>query len=326
MRLLIACLIGLLTTFGCREAPDARLQVQHESAPLQAAPAIVVVNGRGVTYLSTNASVTFSTDAPVSCSGIGINHRIAIDVKRERIYLLEARDRVTVRGLNGEVVSRFDAKDAKAIALDPQDGNLWCLTGSSLGKGETAVFDPAGRQLVSFPFHGYDIAYDMNDETFWIVGADIEKVDRDGNILFEIPRTGWARVSVAPYRDGGAWVVEREHRNVPGSVDRVMYVNSTGRVVAEKNLVNSNPIGVACDLKTGVAWVVDSRKRLLRFPLKGASLKPIPIPARAIAIHPDTGDVWVATELDIVSFDSSGRRLRSFTFDCFSAGARVAAF
>ena len=105
-----------------------------------------------------------------------------------------------------------------------------------------------------------------------------------------------------------------------------MYVDNVGAILTECDHSEIVVIGVACVPKIGVAWVINSRKELLRFSLSGEPLPAISIKARAIAISLTTRHVWTANETDILRLDSSGAKRAAFKLDRFPLGSRLAAF
>lgn len=65
--------------------------------------------------------------------------------------------------------------------------------------------------------------------------------------------------------------------------------------------------GVAFDRKTSTAWVACLGSDLLRFTSDDRELSPLPIQARSIAVSPTTGQVWAATETELVRMGNDGR-------------------
>ena len=145
-----------------------------------------------------------------TCQTIGGSHTLAVDAKRGRIYLSElAGDRVTALDFRGRKIWQVTNINAGALAVDPKTGRLWCSVGSKIGQGETVVLDPDGLEVASLPVLGTDMAYDPHTDAFWLVGAEITKVSREGKVLFQEPCAGWAFVSVAVNSiDGSVWIVE----------------------------------------------------------------------------------------------------------------------
>jgi DNA-binding beta-propeller fold protein YncE len=127
-------------------------------------------------------------------------------------------------------------------------------------------------------------------------------------VLFHKPCEGFAFTSVAADpRDGSVWVVEREHPDVDRSANRVWHFDSAGGVLKSWSLGEKNAFGVACDPRTGTAWVAVLRKEILRFTAGGRELPPRPIPAIAVSISPTSGQAWVTTETEVIGLDAEGR-------------------
>ena len=262
--------------------------------------------------------ILFKTDSGVrttflkefnTCQTVGAAHGVAVDAARGRIYLCEqVSHRVTAVDFHGRKLWQVAQIRADALAVDSRTGNLWCSVGTDLAHGETVVLDTTGREVTTFPFRGIDIAYDSQTDSFWLVGYGITKLSREGKVLFRKPQEGWAYVSVAANpRDGSVWIVERAHPNVARSVNRLWHLAADGTTIKTWDLGEKPVFGVACEPMTGTAWVVSLGSEILRFTADGKELPPLPVRARAIAISPATGQVWVTTETEVLQLDGAGR-------------------
>jgi 5-hydroxyisourate hydrolase-like protein (transthyretin family) len=263
-----------------------------------------------------------------TCQTIGSIHCVALNAARGRIYVSEiAGNRVTALDVQGGKLWEVEKIEAGALAVDTKTGHLWCTVGHTLAIGQTVVFDRTGREVTSFPVRGVDIAYDPHTDGFWLVGDGITKLSRQGQELFHELRAGWAYVSVAMNpRDGSLWIVERAHPDVARSVNRLWHRDAKGGVIKTWDLGEKPIFGVACDPKTGTAWVTSLGTDLLRFTADGNELPPLPVKARAIAISPATGQVWLTTETDIVRLDGSDRLHTVSRFGATSGQSWLAVF
>jgi hypothetical protein len=66
---------------------------------------------------------------------------------------------------------------------------------------------------------------------------------------------------------------------------------------------------VACDPRTGIAYLVDLRSAILRFTPEGGRLPPVPIAALAVAIGEMSGQIWATTKFEVLRLDQSGAAL-----------------
>lgn len=284
--------------------------------------------GDSVRLLSSYGFQSCQVSGLNNCQTIGAIHGVVVDPQRGRIYFRElVADRVTAIDLRGRVLFRADGVAASAMAVDPKSGELWCLVGRTIHSGEAVVLDSSGQPTASYSVVGSDIAYDSYSDAFWIVGREITKVDRKGRVLFRRPLAAWTCASVAPDpRDGSAWVVERQHPDVKGSVDRLVRLDTDGNIVKEVDLNGEVPFGVACDPKTGTAWVVGLRRNVLRVPVDGPPLPPLDIPARSVAIGPASAEIWVATEQEVLRLNDKGEPEARYRFAKPSSQSWLAAF
>ena len=64
--------------------------------------------------------------------------------------------------------------------------------------------------------------------------------------------------------------------------------------------------GVACDPKTGMAWVVNLRTELSASRPMARNCRLFPIKAVAVAVSPTSGQVWATTETELIRLDDDG--------------------
>jgi hypothetical protein len=304
-------------------AVGATPTLNHGSAvPPQPMPAVVVLDdcdpnyekGKshddGLRILAADGKEIGRIGGLNNCQSIAMNHGIALDPERNRIYARELVERrITVVDLAGTVTSRINEIKASSLAIDPKTGDLWCLVDNgSIDDGEIVVLNAKGISRAHYPVRGTDIVYNPDDEAFWVVGRDFVRVDRQGKELVKFPNlVTWTCVSIVPIpRTRSAWVIERRHPQVAGSRARLLRISLRGEILQAVERENWNPMGVACEPKTSMAWVVDIGKGLVRVPRDQDPLEPLPIPALAIAIGSKSGQIWTAKENEILRLDANG--------------------
>jgi hypothetical protein len=307
LRLAAAC-FGVLSGSSWNHVP---------AAPPGSRPAVVVLDdcdpnflgkveghNDGLRLLTADGKETRRIGGLSNCESIARNHGIALDPERGRIYARElVAHRIMATDLAGRVVWRVDSIHASAMAVDPENGDLWCLVDDGTIKaGELVVLDLEGNRRAHHPVRGVDIAYDPHHQAFRVVGEDLVRLDRRGKDLLNIPNfAAWSCSAVAPIPGRGeAWLVERKHPQVAASRGRVVRVSSDGEIRQSLERDDWNPFGVACEPGTGQAWVVDLRKALVRVPIGEDPREPLPIPALAVAIGSNSGQIWVATRDHVI--------------------------
>ena len=320
--------------------PVTRFELEGEDRAPAAATAAVVLDDcdadfgesrphhDGLRFLGASGQELRTLKEFNTCQTVGGSHRVAVDAVRGRVYLCEAvTNRVTALDLSGRKLWQVNKIPADALAVDPRTGNLWCSGGGDLVNGETVVLDPEGKEVESFPVRGIDLAYDPKTDGFWLVGYGITKLSRAGEVLFHKPRDGWACVSVAANPgDGSVWICERDHPDVARSVNRVWHLDAEGGVIGSESLGKKHPFAVACDPRTGTAYVVNLRSEVLRFTHDGRELPAFPIAGAAIAVGPTSGQVWVTTKSDVLRLDESGAVLGRTPFGSDSGQSWLVAF
>jgi WD40 repeat protein len=311
-----------------------------EPAPSDA-PAVVVLDNCDPDFMEARPhrdGLRFLTDSGRELRSIkefntrgdwwGAGNMVAVDGTRGRIYFGEnVNDRVTALDLRGRKLWQVRKIKGDAFAVDPKTGHLWCSSVSNLASGETVVLDGDGREVDSFPFWGVDIVHDPHTDGFWLVGHEITKLSREGEVLFHKPLEGRACASVAVNpKDGSVWIAERAHPQFPQSGPRLWHLDAQGREIWSRVLTNKDPFAVACDPRTGSAFVVNPTSEILHFAADGVELPTLPVPAVAVAVSPTTGQLWVTTQREILRLDQSGAILSSSPFGAFSSQSRLAAF
>lgn len=258
---------------------------------------------------------------------VGGVHGAAVDRKRGRIYIREnVADRITAFNLAGQRLWQIDAVDTGCILVDEKTGNLWCSGGPNLKSGETVLFDAEGNEVAAFPYHAIDMAYDPKTDAFWLVGYEIIKLARDGEVLFRESVEGWCcpSVSVNP-NDGSVWIAERDHPDVARSKNRLWCRDANGTVLRELDLGDSDVFVVACEPKSGVALFSGYKAGLKRVSLAGEPQEVSDYVAKSISVSP-TGEIWIATEEAVLRIDEHGDVKVNVSFDANSKQSWIAAF
>ncbi|MEM7453928.1 MAG: carboxypeptidase regulatory-like domain-containing protein [Planctomycetota bacterium] len=192
-------------------------------------------------------------------SGTSDAGALAIDRERERFYLREMGD----FGLIKNKTTAFDFSGQRlwsveyygTLMVDPVTGNLWISGGENLISGETVVFDPDGNEIASWPVRGVAMSYDGFSDSFWLVGYDIIKVSREGEVLHRETIDGWCCSGVAVNsNDGTVWVSERDHSDEARSASQLRKLHNSGRLLKTVAL-EIDPANVMLDPKTEKLWI-----------------------------------------------------------------------
>ncbi len=253
-------------------------------------------------------------------------HGVVLDRRRGRIYFREnVGDRITALDFAGRKRWHVDNIDADTLAVDAQTGNLWCSCGRSTDTGETVVFDQDGNEIATYPYRAMDMAYDPNSDAFWLVGREILKLSRNGEVLFREPSDGWCcnAVSVNP-NNGRVWVAENYQMGVPD--DRLSLRNPDGSVARNVALGDEHVFVLECDPRGGGAFFGGIKMSLERVSPDGKRRKIGKFPATAVSVSPTTGDIWIATEEAVLRLDEAGNIKVTIPFTAKSGQSWIAAF
>ena len=247
------------------------------------------------------------------CESVGCHHMIAVDAPRKCVWVSEnVGDCIKKYDLDGKVATTFTVVGCGAIAVHPETGNIWALvtTNGTITDGKTVVFDPQGRELMSYNAFGVDIAYSSKENAFWIVGKNLEKIfATDGFADLSQLVAAWCGVSVdVDQQSGAVWVAVREHPNVNGSKNELLKFDRDGKQIANISMGEKLPFQVSVDQRDGGVWVVNFQKSLERFSPEGRHLMGWPVPAVAV-LADRSGAVWAVTKTNIQKLNAKGEAL-----------------
>jgi hypothetical protein len=198
----------------------------------------------------------------------------------------------------------------KMSAVDiGRDGTVYgLLNWGNIYGTRLLVIDSAGNFLDSSNYSGFDVVVDEAHSSIWIVGADIDRLDMNLQHQFTIDPIKWCAMSVDFASDGTAWIVEREHPEVSGSVDRLLNVAGDGQILDAVDLPFS-PMCVRVDRITGMVWITGilGAQGLYRYdPVTQALVKIAGFRGSSLAIDPMTGLIWCATWNDVRAYSTDG--------------------
>jgi beta-lactamase regulating signal transducer with metallopeptidase domain/thiol-disulfide isomerase/thioredoxin len=282
----------------------------------------------GLRVLSTRGEELWSISGLNNCQTVGGMHGVAIDRARDHIYVRElVSKRISAYTTGGQKLWQIEGFDANTLAVDPQTGNLWASGGPNFRDGETVVFDSQGNEVAAYPFVAIDMAFDAHSDSFWLVGYEILKLSRNGDVQFRMAVDGWCCVSVSVNpTDGSVWIAERDHSDIARSTNRLWLLANDGSVRQEVDLGKEGVFVVACDPQTGDAWFSGYGRGLRRASPAGELTELSPVVVNNIAFSPTTLDVWVATKDAVLKLDRSGAVLAKIPHRGESSQAWLAAF
>jgi thiol-disulfide isomerase/thioredoxin len=327
LRQAVAAALADKKLFADATTPAARFPlVRFESSKhktLADRPAVIVLDnadpgfdkdkpgGDSWRLLSTTGA-ELSAAIGFNCGGsVGGVHRVAIDRRRERIYVAEnVARRIVACGFDGQKLWQIEQVEADALAVDEKTGNVWSSGGPLLNDGETVVFDPSGNEVAAFPFRAIDLAYDPHGDAFWLAGYEILKLNREGKPLFRKRVDGWccASVSVNP-TDGSVWLAERQHPDIPRSKNRAWLLGADGSVRREVQLGDFHLCAIACVPRTGDAWAAGLGSGLRRISAAGEAGDAMPMRAYSVSVGRESADVWAANDQEVLKLDGAGKVL-----------------
>ncbi len=266
-----------------------------------------------LTFVSAAGKVGFQVTGINVCESVGCHHVIAVDAPRKCVWVSEnVGDCIKRYDFDGKVSVTISVAGCGAIAVHPDTGNVWALVSESgdFTKSRTVVFDPQGRELMSYDACGVDIAYCSKENAFWIVGDSLQKIfATDGFVDLSKRVAVWCGVSVdVDQQSGAVWVAARKHPQVNGSKNELLKFDRDGTQLANIAMGEKNPFQVFVDQRDGSVWVVNFQKSLERFSPEGKHLMGWPVPAVAV-LTDRLGAVWAVTKTNIQKLNAKGEAL-----------------
>jgi hypothetical protein len=266
--------------------------------------------------LTASGSELWSHGGLATSQTNGGGHGVAIDRARARIYIAESvADRITAFNQAGKKLWQIEQIPVNTLAIDPQTGNLWTSGGEDFAEDGIVVFDPQGREVTAFPYGARDIAYNPHDDTFWLAGRRILKLNRKGDVLFQKPLDGWGCISVAANpTDGTVWFAEGGRTQFRQIKNRLWHLAPDGTVRQKIELADYNILAVACSAKTGDAWIAADNQGIRRVSADGVLGPPLPLEGHSLSISPTTGEIWLGNKDALLRLDPTGKILAKSPF------------
>jgi hypothetical protein len=200
---------------------------------------------------------------------------------------------------DGNLMFSLDRLDAVDISAN---GDLYCLlsSGTIHGDGVLIINPLGGETKKKAEYGGIDLVVDDGNDSVWIVGADIKRLNTKLEEVFTIDPVAWCAVSVDYASDGSAWVAERGLFLHGGSKDRLLNVSLDGKVVRTVDL-GYCPFCVAVDRHNDNVWVAGTRG-IYKYDKTGKESRVSRQAAFGVRVNPRDHSVWVA-----------GRNLRKYS-------------
>ncbi|HEV3238566.1 MAG TPA: hypothetical protein VGZ25_16385 [Gemmataceae bacterium] len=263
-----------------------------------------------LTLLDSAGKQTFRVSGFNNCQSIGSSRMIAVDPTRKCIWVIEnVAHRIRRFDLAGKETLTIPGVRGSAIAVDPETGNVWALTGKGrIGDGKTVVYDEKGKEVASYEISGWDIAYDRKAKAFWIAEKKLTKLTAaKGEVVCSVDVSTWCASSVdVDPRTGAAWVAVREYAQGDGSSNRLLKFDADCKELVAIDLGQKIPFRVSVDPKDGNVWVAHLRKSVERFSADGKSQAEHVVEALAVQVDPAGGDAWVVTPAEVQKMTPEG--------------------
>lgn len=261
--------------------------------------------------ISSAGKLLFRVSGLNNCESIGSNHMIASDAKRGWVWICENV---------GHCIHKYDRAGKEllvlndiqchALAVDPDNGDLWVLTEKGKIYGDkTVVFDAQGNQKTVYNVSGFDIAYDRKSKSFWIAGRNLAKVQQS-EVVIHKQITTWCASSLAVHPTTGmVWVAVRRHEQVPNSRNELLGFDNDGDLRKTIALDDAMPFHVSIDGRDGAVWLTLWNHSVQRYTAEGKLEAEHELKAKAAESDARSGGVWVVTAEETVLLNRKGEDL-----------------
>lgn len=183
---------------------------------------------------------------------------------------------------------------------------------------------------------GFDVVVDPNANCLWLAGSDIKKCNMDLQVVHTVDPIGWFAVSIDYGPDGSVWVVERQHREVAGSQNRLLNISPECELLQSIPLNDLSPRCLRVNRSDGSVWITGKRGRYKgslilnkwpptwqktyqvigpethKYSSEGKLLLKIKRGGHTIGIDSSDGSVWIAGQTSLLHYSSEGKKLHTF--------------
>ena len=312
----IAILAFIFATVSTIAAPVPRVDekpggivILNDAVPLFEAE----YSNNCLTMLSYKGKKQFRIDGFSNAVSLhGSSRMIATDRKRMCIWTIEnMANRIRRFDLTGKETLAIPIVNGNAIAIDPETGNAWALTGPNLGEGQLHVFDPKGKEIAAYEVFGRDIVYDPFAKAFWIANRKLTKIEAaTAKEIFSINITAHCASSLdINSKTGECWVALCKDPNDANSTNKLRKFDGTGKELLTVERGDVIVYRVSVDSTIGSVWLSNFGKSVERISTGGRSEFVHDVDALAIQADPVGEIIWVVTPTETQKLSAKGEVL-----------------
>ncbi len=342
--------LGLLLSFACSALAQSNpvVAVLRDSQPAKSGDETQRVSAVLLDAQANEINVI---------SGLGVSqslsqqNKVQFDAVRQSVLVAENLcDRVSIFDYDGTSQLTIPIENVTAIVLTNDAKQIGCVAGKSINEQQTVFFDGAtGEEIGRQNWGAVALTNDVVGSQVWAIGKQLIAFDPDGEIAVRRPLTqlsvepahptvinsrNWCGVGVAiePNENDQRrriWGIEREHRDVTGSKNRLFAVDPDGqtRILVELNEID--PRSIACATYQGnlkrILVVDGANGNLISFNSDGELMGKVDLNVQLVGFGEHSG-LWVAGRESIRRLDPSDLSVvEEHTFDqkCDSVGLAV---
>lgn len=252
------------------------------------------------------------------------------------VWIADEKALYKLDAATNQIALRIASSKASALSVDPGDGGLWVLGEDALSKRSSTGALLFQLNLKVLGLEGAkNLALDTREGSIWVgKGRPLSKddgghqstfvhLDRAGRVLGMVPALEEA-ADIAVALDQSVWILGRK---------RLLHYTTRGSLLADidlKPVIDGEPKLLEVDSIGAWVWVAAER-RITRIDAQSPSTQPLSVPlpldSQAIALDAILGSIWVSSDNQLLSVDSTGALAKSIDLKALRINeAKVLAF
>lgn len=265
-----------------------------------------------------------------------LQNQMLFDSAHQQFIVVEtAGQRLSFFDYSGKLKHKIDVESPHAVAMTHDSKLIACVAGGNLNVLETIFFDmETGKEVSRYNWGGTTLINDSEPPQFWAVGTQVTAFDSEGNLSVRRPLSqlppepdattvinarNWAATGIAIEEHQRPdlrriWVMERQHPDVKGSLNRIFAMDPMGQTRILVDLGEVNPISIACATyrdEISRIVIVDARTgELISFNSDGELKEKVDHDARAVGFSKRFG-LWVVGSKSIKRLDPADLKVLS---------------
>ena len=246
--------------------------------------------------------------------------QVCVDSVRKRVYVCEnIATQITAFDFQFRRIWQLKDVACDNMMLDPTDGNLWVSGGDSPQVGETVLISPEGKEIAAMPIRALAMAYQPSDDSFWLVGPRLMKMNRDREIVFEQKDFSGVATTVQLDDELNQVCIGVPNEFFPQHPHRILRLSNAGELLDEIDMGKNRPYRFT--VTNGEIWV-STFEGIFRIQKGQTDLEKIEHVAHSVT-HSLDGSIWISNDKAVLKLDHEGTERSRFDFPATPTNSSV---